>query len=64
MLQAAVEAMIEVRLAARNLQTWDSWSIEQLRQVPDWIDQQGLQPASPEDIKRAGLEYAAVARAA
>ena len=64
MLQAAVEAMIEVRLAARNLQTWDSWSIEQLRRVSDWIDQQGLQPASPEDIKRAGLEYAAVARAA
>jgi hypothetical protein len=64
MLWAAVEAMINVRLLGLKRQALDTWSMAQLKRASDWITRQGLPTPNPEDVKTAGLEYAAVAVAA
>lgn len=64
MLRAAVEAMVTVRARALRRTNLDPWAMKRLRWVADWIKQQGLKEPSADDIREAGLEYAALPKAA
>ena len=57
MLRAAVEAMIDVRAAARNMAVPDPWAMSRLRWVSEWIRSQGLDQPTAQDVRVAGLEY-------
>lgn len=57
MLRAAVEAMIDVRSKALKLQAPDPWARSRLRWISEWIDSQGLEQPTADEIRVAGLEY-------
>jgi hypothetical protein len=57
MLRAAVEAMVDVRAKARKMATLDAWAMSRLRWVSEWIESEGLDPPTAEDVRAAGLEY-------
>jgi len=57
MLRAAVEAMVDARAKARKMATLDPWAMSRLRWVSEWIESQGLDPPTAEDVRAAGLEY-------
>jgi HKD family nuclease len=64
MVRAAVEALIGVRKAALKKSDDDHWSLARLRWISEWIDQNGLEPPSAEDVEIAGQEYVSIAIAA
>ena len=57
MVDAAVEAMVQVRMEARKLAVLDPWSTNRLRWVSDWIKQRGLDVPTAADVRAAALEY-------
>jgi hypothetical protein len=57
MLRAAVEAMVDARAKARKMPTLDAWAMSRLRWVSEWIESQGLEAPTAEDVRAAGLEY-------
>jgi hypothetical protein len=64
MLGAAVEAMVEVRMKARKMVSFDAWSTNRLRWVSNWIKLRGLATPTAADIRAAALEYMPTQRAA
>jgi hypothetical protein len=64
MLQAATEAMIEVRRKARKMNSMDRWAMTRLRWVSDWIRAQRLDQPTADEVRDAGLEYLPEAKAA
>ena len=64
MLRAAVEALVECRARARGMSEPDAWALNRLRWVAGWINGQGLEVPSKEDVRAAAMEYSAMAAAA
>ncbi len=64
MLLAATEAMIDVRMRARRMNSRDRWAMIRLRWVSDWISAQKLKQPTPEEVREAGMEYALERQAA
>jgi hypothetical protein len=57
MLRAAAEAMIDVRANDRKMTGLDPWAMNRLRWVSEWIDAQGFDQPTAEDIRSSGMEY-------
>jgi len=64
MIGAAVEAMVEVRMKARKMVSFDGWSTNRLRWVSNWIKLRGLATPTAAEIRAAALEYMPAQRAA
>lgn len=64
MVRAAAEAMVRCRAQALRLTPLDAWSQSRLRWVTDWIKRNELSPPTPDEIRAAGREYGAIAKAA
>jgi hypothetical protein len=42
----------------------DAWALNRLRWVAGWIESQGLEEPTAEDVRAAGMEYSAMPAAA